>query len=73
MSKLQGKARRLTYGGGAGHIGIQGVNQTIRSPVLVSRQGCLLIHGPFGPCPEGGYRTQPRVSTLGTLKIYDSP
>jgi hypothetical protein len=20
-------------------------------------------------CPEGGYRTQPRVSTLGTLKI----
>jgi hypothetical protein len=22
-------------------------------------------------CPEGGYRTQPRVSTLGTLKISD--
>ena len=22
-------------------------------------------------CPEGGYRTQPRVSTLGTLKINE--
>jgi hypothetical protein len=22
-------------------------------------------------CPEGGYRTQPRVSTLGTLKISE--
>ena len=24
-------------------------------------------------CPEGGYRTQPRVSTLGALKINGSP
>jgi hypothetical protein len=23
-------------------------------------------------CPEGGYRAQPRVSTLGTLKINES-
>jgi hypothetical protein len=22
-------------------------------------------------CPEGGYRAQPRVSTLGTLKINE--
>jgi hypothetical protein len=24
-------------------------------------------------CPEGGYRAQPRVSTLGTLKTTSSP
>jgi hypothetical protein len=28
-----------------------------------SVRGCL--------CPEGGYRTQPRVSTLGTLEINE--
>ena len=28
-----------------------------------------LVRGDF--CPEGGYRTQPRVSTLGTLKINE--
>jgi hypothetical protein len=50
---------------------------------LLSRMDRLIVDRhevpvwPFGEsvrgdlCPEGGYRTQPRVSTLGTLKINE--
>jgi hypothetical protein len=39
----------------------------------VSECWVRLKHGGNGFCPEGGYRTQPKVLTLGNIQTNGSP